>query len=151
MSRRRETTTASPLELRLEALKEATELGAERIDASVGEASWQLLERASMRRTLSAEHTVVGFFGATGSGKSSLFNAVAGEDIARTAATRPTTSKPLAGIWGRPGSDALLDWLAVHERHVLDSPLRLEKKGIFGSEKEATGLILLDLDRKSVV
>ncbi|KAA0975315.1 ABC transporter [Paeniglutamicibacter gangotriensis] len=145
MSRRRETTTASPLELRLEALQEATELGAERIDASVGEASWQLLERASMRRTLSAEHTVVGFFGATGSGKSSLFNAVTGEDIARTAATRPTTSKPLAGIWGRPGSDALLDWLAVHERHVLDSPLRLEKKGIFGSEKEATGLILLDL------
>lgn len=145
MSRRRQTTTVSPLELRLEALKEATELGADRIDASVGEASWQLLERASMRRTLSAEHTVVGFFGATGSGKSSLFNAVAGEDIARTAATRPTTSKPLAGIWGRPGSDALLDWLAVHERHVLDSPLRLEKKGIFGSEKEATGLILLDL------
>ncbi|MFI8413115.1 GTPase [Paeniglutamicibacter gangotriensis] len=145
MSRRRETTTASPLELRLEALKEATELGADRIDASVSEASWQLLERASMRRTLSAEHTVVGFFGATGSGKSSLFNAVAGEDIARTAATRPTTSKPLAGIWGRVGSDSLLDWLAVHERHVLDSPLRLEKKGIFGSEKEATGLILLDL------
>ncbi|OIH83653.1 ABC transporter [Arthrobacter sp. UCD-GKA] len=145
MSRRRQTTTTSPLELRLEALKEATELGADRIDVAVSEASWKMLERASTRRTLSAEHTVVGFFGATGSGKSSLFNAVAGQDLARAAATRPTTSQPLAGIWGRTGSDPLLDWLGVQERHVLDSPLRLEKKGIFGSEKEASGLILLDL------
>ncbi len=145
MSRRRQTTTTSPLELRLEALKEATELGADRIDVAVSEASWKMLERASTRRTLSAEHTVVGFFGATGSGKSSLFNAVAGQDLAKTAATRPTTSQPLAGIWGRTGSDPLLDWLGVQERHVLDSPLRLEKKGFFGSEKEASGLILLDL------
>ncbi len=145
MSRRRQTTTASPLELRLEALKEATELGADRIDASVCDVSWQVLERASTRRTLSAEHTVVGFFGATGSGKSSLFNAVAGQDLARTAAIRPTTNQPLAGIWGRDGADPLLDWLGVQERHTLDSPLRLEKKGFFGSEKEANGLILLDL------
>ncbi|RAX48515.1 ABC transporter [Arthrobacter sp. AQ5-05] len=145
MSRRRQTTTTSPLELRLEALKEATELGADRIDVAVSEISWKMLERASTRRTLSAEHTVVGFFGATGSGKSSLFNAVAGQDLARAAATRPTTSQPLAGIWGRTGSDPLLDWLGVQERHVLDSPLRLEKKGFFGSEKEASGLILLDL------
>jgi GTP-binding protein EngB required for normal cell division len=145
MSRRRQTTTTSPLELRLEALKEATELGADRIDVAASEASWKMLERASTRRTLSAEHTVVGFFGATGSGKSSLFNAVAGQDLARAAATRPTTSQPLAGIWGRTGSDPLLDWLGVQERHVLDSPLRLEKKGFFGSEKEASGLILLDL------
>ena len=125
MSRRRQTTTTSPLELRLEALKEATELGADRIDVAVSEASWKMLERASTRRTLSAEHTVVGFFGATGSGKSSLFNAVAGQDLARAAATRPTTSQPLAGIWGRTGSDPLLDWLGVQERHVIDSPLRL--------------------------
>lgn len=145
MSRRRQITTTSPLELRLEALKEATELGADRIDVAVSEASWKMLERASTRRTLSAEHTVVGFFGATGSGKSSLFNAVAGQDLARAAATRPTTNQPLAGIWGRIGSDPLLDWLGVQERHVLDSPLRLEKKGFFGSEKEASGLILLDL------
>ena len=78
MSRRRQSTTTSPLELRLEALKEATELGADRVEAAVSDASWEVLERASTRRTLSAEHTVVGFFGATGSGKSSLFNAVAG-------------------------------------------------------------------------
>ncbi|MDR7360391.1 hypothetical protein J2S64_004082 [Paeniglutamicibacter sulfureus] len=39
----------------------------------------------------------------------------------------------------------MLDWLGVQERHLIDTPLRLEKKGLFGSEKEASGLILLDL------
>ncbi|MDO5745382.1 MAG: 50S ribosome-binding GTPase, partial [Micrococcaceae bacterium] len=145
MSRRRQTTAASPLELKLEALKEATELGADRVDARIIDDSWQVLELASSRRTLSAEHTVVGFFGATGSGKSSLFNAVAGQDLARTAAIRPTTNQPMAGIWGRDGADPLLDWLEVQERHTMDAPLRMEKKGFFGSAKEATGLILLDL------
>ena len=48
---------------------------------------------------------MVGFFGATGSGKSSLFNAVSGEEIATAAVRRPTTSEPLAGIWGAEGSE----------------------------------------------
>jgi GTP-binding protein EngB required for normal cell division len=145
MSRRRQTSADSPLERRLEALKEATELGAERLSEEVSSASWRVLELASTRRTLSAEHTVVGFFGATGSGKSTLFNAVAGQDLAKAAATRPTTSQPLAGIWGQAGSDPLLDWLGVQQRHVVKSPLRLDKKGIFGAEKDVNGLILLDL------
>lgn len=145
MSRRRSESALSPLEIRLEALKEATELGSERLGTQESSASWAVLERAAARRTLSSEHTVVGFFGATGSGKSSLFNAVVGEDLARVAATRPTTSQPLAGIWGTHGSDPLLDWLEVDDRRFLDSPLRLPKKGVFGSEKEANGLILLDL------
>ncbi len=145
MSRRRSESALSPLEIRLEALKEATELGSERLGTQESAASWAVLERAAARRTLSSEHTVVGFFGATGSGKSSLFNAVVGEDLARVAATRPTTSQPLAGIWGAHGSDPLLDWLEVDDRRFLDSPLRLAKKGVFGSEKEANGLILLDL------
>ena len=145
MSRRRSEIVLSPLETRLEALKEATEFGEGRITAQASAEAWALLDRASTRRTLSSEHTVVGFFGATGSGKSSLFNTVIGEDLARTAATRPTTSKPLAAIWQTQGASALLDWLEVHDRHVLTTPLRLEKKGIFGSEKQANGLILLDL------
>ena len=145
MSRRRQTSADSPLERRLEALKEATELGAERLSEEVSSASWRVLELASTRRTLSAEHTVVGFFGATGSGKSTLFNAVVGQDLAKAAATRPTTSQPLAGIWGQAGSDPLLDWLGVQQRHIVKSPLRLDKKGIFGAEKDVNGLILLDL------
>ncbi|OMH36726.1 GTPase [Tersicoccus sp. Bi-70] len=92
-----------------------------------------VLARAKTRRSLSAAHTVVGFFGATGSGKSSLFNAVAGAPIARAAATRPTTSQPLAAVWGEQDSDALLDWLGVQDRHVLREDLG------------DGGLILLDL------
>ncbi|MGL3806065.1 GTPase family protein [Paeniglutamicibacter sp. R2-26] len=145
MSRRRSDTALSPLELRLQALKEATELGDQRLGTLENAASWAVLDRAASRRTLSSEHTVVGFFGATGSGKSSLFNAVVGEDLARVAATRPTTGKPLAAVWGAKGSDPLLDWLEVTDRRVIDSPLHLARKGIFGSAKEAYGLILLDL------
>jgi GTP-binding protein EngB required for normal cell division len=97
----------------------------------------QVLERASTRRSLSADHTVVGFFGATGSGKSSLFNAVSGADIATAAARRPTTSEPLAGVWGAAGSEPLLDWLGVDKRH--------HSAAVPGFADEATGLILLDL------
>ncbi len=145
MSRRRSESELSPLELSLEALKEATELGEDRVAAEANAAAWAVLERASERRTLSSEHTVVGFFGATGSGKSSLFNAVVGENLARTAATRPTTGQPLAGIWNPRGVNPLLDWLAVQDRRILASPLSMPKRGIFGSEKIANGLILLDL------
>ena len=84
-----------------------------------------------------ADHTVVGFFGATGSGKSSLFNAVSGEEIATAAARRPTTSEPLAGIWGAEGSDELLDWLEVRNRH--------HATPVPGFADDGTGLILLDL------
>lgn len=59
------------------------------------------------RRALSGDHTVVGFFGATGSGKTSLFNAVVGEDLGKAAARRPTTSSPLAAIWEPDGSEEL--------------------------------------------
>ena len=92
--------------------------------------------RAS-RRSLSADHTVVGFFGATGSGKSSLFNAVSGAEIATAAARRPTTAEPLAGVWGADGSEPLLDWLEVRNRH--------HAAPVAGFADEGTGLILLDL------
>lgn len=80
---------------------------------------------------------MVGFFGATGSGKSSLFNAVSGSSLATAAARRPTTSAPLAGIWGAEGSGPLLDWLGVQERHVLPE--------VEGLADDGAGLILLDL------
>ena len=132
--RRRE---ASRLDRRLEALNEARELAAGALPDDVLDGVLQVLERASSRRSLSADHTVVGFFGATGSGKSSLFNAVSGEEIATAAARRPTTSEPLAGIWGAEGSEALLDWLDVRKRH--------HAAPVPGFADEGTGLILLDL------
>ncbi|MEQ4517947.1 GTPase [Pseudarthrobacter sp. B907] len=128
---------ASQLHRRLEALDEARQLAAGALPEATLDEVLDVLERASSRRSLSAEHTVVGFFGATGSGKSSLFNAVSGAEIATAAARRPTTSEPLAGIWGADGSEALLDWLEVRNRHHADA--------VPGFADEATGLILLDL------
>ncbi|MCB5275741.1 GTPase Era [Arthrobacter sp. SO5] len=137
MSRHGAAGEASKLHRRLEALNEARELAAGALPEEELNAVLRVLERASSRRSLSGDHTVVGFFGATGSGKSSLFNAVSGADIATAAARRPTTSEPLAGIWGAEGSEGLLDWLEVRNRH--------QAAPVPGFADDTTGLILLDL------
>lgn len=61
---------------------------------------------------------VLALVGGTGSGKSSLLNALAGETIASVAVTRPHTSVPLAWIpAGEDASlDAMLDRLGVESR-----------------------------------
>ena len=137
MSRHRQARAESSLDRSLVALNEARELGEGRLDDATLEQVYGVLERASSRRSLSADHTVVGFFGATGSGKSSLFNAVAGSDTARVAVRRPTTSEPLAMVWGMPGSAPLLDWLEVAERR--------EGTPVPDLTDDAGGLVLLDL------
>lgn len=123
------------LDARLEALHELASLGDGRMPDAQRADIQALLSRAAGRRALSAEHTVVGLFGATGSGKSSLLNALVGEPIARAHVRRPTTAEPLAVIWNPAGAAALLDWLDVRERHVREVPI----------DRDATELILLDL------
>ncbi|MFT0848443.1 GTPase [Actinomycetaceae bacterium L2_0104] len=78
-----------------------------------------LLEKIRGRRSEGMEHTVVVFAGATGSGKSSLVNAVAGADVASVSAIRPTTSQTLAVSGGEVGG--LLDWLEIKQRRVVSS------------------------------
>ncbi|MHA7180927.1 GTPase [Arthrobacter sp. MDB2-24] len=107
---------ATSLLAALTRLQEAYDLGTDRLPQDELERLRGTLERAGARRSLSADHTVVGVFGPTGSGKSSLVNALSGTDAARVAARRPTTSEPLALVWGRRGSDELLDWLGVGQR-----------------------------------
>lgn len=127
-------------------------------DAAVARAR-EVVARADDRSALSAEHTVVGFFGATGSGKSSLVNAVVGRAVTRAAVRRPTTSQPVAAVVGEAGSEALLDWLEISERHVLDgteAPLETAvraaaapKRGLLrrsaAVEGPPPGMVLLDL------
>lgn len=120
MSRHRGQPETTELQMRLDALNTAAELADGVLPDSVLDSVNRVLETASTRRSLSAEHTVVGFFGATGSGKSSLFNTVSGTDHAKVAARRPTTSETMAAIWGAAGSDPLLDWLQVNHRYVVD-------------------------------
>nr|WP_049830703.1 dynamin family protein [Arthrobacter sp. RIT-PI-e] len=103
----------------LEHLREAYRWGEDRVPADRLAALLAVLDRAGERRALSSAHTVVGVFGPTGSGKSSLVNVLSGTDAARVAARRPTTSEPLALVWGRQGSSELLDWLQVRRRGEL--------------------------------
>jgi GTPase SAR1 family protein len=127
--------TRPTLDERLAALQQVRELGAGRIPEVQGTEIDGLLGRSAGRRALSAEHTVVGLFGATGSGKSSLINALVGESVAKSHVRRPTTSNPLAVTWDPAGAVPLLDWLGVRERHTGATPL----------DPRANQLILLDL------
>ena len=106
----------SPFAHSVASLKEAISYGEGRVPETVLLDAAETLERLSQRRELSTEHTVIGFFGATGSGKSTLFNAIAGQNIALSAPTRPTTSTVQAAIWEAEGSEELLDWLGIDKR-----------------------------------
>lgn len=66
---------------------------------------------------------VVALVGGTGSGKSSILNALAGEPVAPTGVRRPTTERPLAWIPANPepGLTRLLDDLGIVERVGHDS------------------------------
>lgn len=74
--------------------------------------------RARARRGYLGETLVVALAGGTGSGKSSLVNALAGEEVAPTGPLRPTTDRPLAWIPANPepGLVRLLDDIGVEDR-----------------------------------
>ncbi|RLZ02988.1 ABC transporter [Kocuria tytonicola] len=144
MSPRSRTETVT-LSERITGLAQATEIAEGRLDEDVVRQARQTLDRAGQRRALSADHTVVGFFGATGSGKSSLFNAVVGQELARSAARRPTTSAPLAAVWGEEGSQPLLDWLDVPDRRVVGPALSVATGRGRKASTASGGLVLLDL------
>lgn len=119
------------LDDRLAALLEAASLAEGRLPEAAVSAAHTVADRAGVRRGLSVDHTVAALAGATGSGKSSLFNALALTDLAVVGVTRPTTSTAQAALWDGEGAGALLDWLEVPTRH--------EAAG------ELPGLVLLDL------
>ncbi|MEU3710730.1 GTPase [Streptomyces catenulae] len=126
------------LQARLDALRQMIVLSRTRLDRTTLDEAGQVLDAADERRRLSTRHTVVAIAGATGSGKSSLFNALAGAPRSRAGAHRPTTGEPVACVWsgGSPGAEGLLHRLGVppHRRHT---PAR-DATGL-------DGLVLLDL------
>ncbi|WP_222861845.1 GTPase [Arthrobacter echini] len=132
-----ELTPATQLTGVLGGLHRAQELGQDRVPEDVLDRLRVVLDHAAGRRSLSAEHTVVGLFGPTGSGKSSLVNALGGTAAARVAARRPTTSEPLALVWGREGSGELLDWLGVGSRVELPDGAPLVA-GAAGAAQDST-------------
>jgi GTP-binding protein EngB required for normal cell division len=106
-----------------------------------------VLKRAGERLRLSGSHTVIALAGGTGSGKSTLFNALSGATFSPPGVTRPTTRHVHACVWGIQGAGPLLDWLNVQRRH------RYARASVLDSgESDLDGLLLLDLpDHDSVV
>ncbi|MGP5587364.1 GTPase [Glutamicibacter ardleyensis] len=143
MSERKVTRAHTGLTEQIDAVVSAMQIAEPYLEPEVVDQAAVIIERAEARRQLSADHVVVGLFGATGSGKSSLFNALVGSELAQTGVIRPTTTKTVAAIWQPVGADALLDWLEVSERHVLNS--QVLGKDSKKSQDLGGGLILLDL------
>jgi len=126
---------------RLAALDEALELAAPRLDAELLADARAVREKAEERLARGDEVVVAAFAGGTGTGKSSLFNAVAGRQLSEVGVRRPVTTDVVAWAVGDPRATAgVLDWLGVaHRYHTEPTPIAPE------------GLVLLDLpDQDSV-
>ncbi|HEY3883322.1 MAG TPA: GTPase [Trebonia sp.] len=148
---------AQSLSVRLDALAEVVRIGRARPAQGGDDApgfskpllddAESVLKRAGERLRLSGNHTVVALAGGTGSGKSTLFNALSGATFSPPGVTRPTTRHVHACVWGMQGAAPLLDWLGVQRRH------RYARASVLDSgESDLDGLILLDLpDHDSVV
>jgi GTP-binding protein EngB required for normal cell division len=142
----------SELSTRLSALARLIQIGSARsgadgISPKLIDDAGDLLARAGERLRLSSSHTVVALAGGTGSGKSSLFNKIAGADFSTVGVTRPVTRDVHACVWGVSGSGPLLEWLGVPRRYRYARASALD-----GGEQSMAGLVLLDLpDHDSVM
>ena len=121
----------------LRALGEAVELCEGRVDSdALGEAR-RVVDQADRRLAISGGATVVALAGATGSGKSSTFNALSGTTLATVGVRRPTTAHAMACSWGEESAEELLDWLQIPRRHTLEADPAMDPT--------LDGLVLLDL------
>ncbi|HKY12684.1 MAG TPA: GTPase, partial [Gaiellaceae bacterium] len=119
------------LDRRLTALAEAVQVAEGRLEPDAVRSARAVVDKAGARLGLGVEITVVALAGPTGVGKSLLFNALSGAELATVGRRRPTTSEGQAAAWG-DGADPLLDWLEMGRRHRLD-------------DGALNGLVLLDL------
>ncbi|MGI5528198.1 YfjP family GTPase [Streptomyces syringium] len=95
-----------------------------------------MLEEAEARQRHSLDLTVVAIAGATGSGKSTLFNTLARAPLSEAGVRRPTTAAPVACTW-TDRADGLLDRLGIAAK-ARRLPSRPYDRGL-------SGLVLLDL------
>jgi len=127
---------------RIEGLATATEAARGRLDDELVERAATVVDRGTSRLRLSAHHTVVGIAGATGSGKSSTFNALTGLELSAVGVRRPTTSWATACVWGTEGAAELLEWLGIPPRHQTTRDSMLDTRR---ESNALEGVVLLDL------
>ncbi|MDR2931405.1 MAG: 50S ribosome-binding GTPase [Propionibacteriaceae bacterium] len=91
-----------------------------------------VVNRVDQRLAVAPDITVVAIAGATGSGKSSVFNALTRTVLAEPGLQRPMTQQAMAVTFGSEDTSQLLDWLGIQRRHVT-------------SGEGMDGVVLLDL------
>jgi GTP-binding protein EngB required for normal cell division len=137
-------TRGTEIGARIEGLDAATQAARGRLDDALVDDAQAVIDRATGRLRLSANHTVVAIAGATGSGKSSTFNALTGLELSAVGVRRPTTSWASACVWGRDGAEELLEWLGIPPRHQTTRDSMLDT-GRRSEQSELDGVVLLDL------
>lgn len=121
----------------LRALGEAVELCEGRADSDALVEARRVVDQADRRLAISGSATVIALAGATGSGKSSIFNALSRTTLATVGVRRPTTAHAMACSWGDESAEDLLDWLQIPRRHALETDPAMDAA--------LDGLVLLDL------
>ncbi|HSU03760.1 MAG TPA: YfjP family GTPase [Nocardioides sp.] len=135
-------TRSSDIGTRVDGLERAAAAARGRVDDAIADDATAVAARAAGRLKLSADHTVVALAGATGSGKSSTFNALSGLELSAVGVRRPTTSWATACVWGKEGAEELLEWLGIPARHQVTRDSMLSKAD---EDVEMRGVVLLDL------
>ncbi|WP_246097518.1 GTPase, partial [Streptomyces botrytidirepellens] len=127
---------AGSLRPRLDALRQLVGLSRTRLDGRTLAGAGRVLDEAAARGRHPLGHTVVALAGATGSGKSTLFNALAGAPLSECGIRRPTTAAPLSCAW-TDHADGLLDRLGI--------PHADRRRPAYPYDPALRGLVLLDL------
>ncbi|WP_425583189.1 GTPase [Streptomyces luteosporeus] len=121
---------------RLDALRELVGLSRARLDRRTLAEAGRVLEEAAARHRHALDLTVVAIAGATGSGKSTLFNSLARTQLSEAGVRRPTTAMPVACAWS-DRADGLLERLGI--------PARARRQPVRPYDPALAGLVLLDL------
>ena len=130
---------------RLQALQRAVAAGGRFFDPFVASRAQDDLRRAQERMRVGIDTTVAALVGGTGSGKSTMFNAITELNFADQGDIRPTTERAAACTFNVDATE-LLNYLEV------DADRRIEHSSILTAGKDnLDGLVLLDLpDHDSV-
>lgn len=125
---------------RVRGIRTGISLASGLISSEVAHRAHHDLDQVVQKLELGVDHAVAALVGGTGSGKSSMFNAISRQEIADVGVIRPTTALATACSWSTH-ADPLLDFLQVPQvrRSTRVPPL------VPPDEDRLAGLVLLDL------